>query len=195
GIVGQLLVESLVLGVAGGALGIAAAYGGLRGIIAMVPPNTIPDEAQIAMNPPVLWFTLAISVAAALLFGLAPALHMSGGDIVTPLKEAGRGTAGSKGQRLLRNTLVIGEVALSLMLLVGASLMIRTLASLQSVDLTVKTDRVLTMRMPFSRQRTLDPNRFAFTREVLRRIAAVPGVASVSVNTGLPPVYYGGSPI
>src|SRR5207302_6868366 len=65
----------------------------------------------------------------------------------------------------------------------------------QSVDLAVKTDRVLTMRMPFSRERTLDPNRFAFTREVLRRIAAVPGVAAVSVNTGLPPVYYGGSPI
>jgi putative ABC transport system permease protein len=98
-LVGQLLAESLVLGVAGGALGVAAAYAGLRGIIAMVPPNTIPDEAQIALNGPVLWFTLAVSMTAALLFGLAPALQLSGRDIVRPLREAGRGSSGTAGQR------------------------------------------------------------------------------------------------
>jgi putative ABC transport system permease protein len=187
-LVGQLLAESLVLGVTGGILGIATAYAALRGIIAMVPPNTIPDEAQISLNAPVLWFTLAVSVSAALIFGLAPALQMSGGDIVTPLKEAGRGTAGSTGQKILRNTLVVGEVALSLMLLVGASLMIRTLVSIQSVEFDLKPDRVLSMRIPFSRERSLDPNRVVFTREILRRMASVPGVKSVSVNAGLPPV-------
>ena len=82
-LVSQLLAESLLLGVAGGLLGVLVSLAGLRGIIAMVPPNTIPDEAQIALNAPVLWFSLAVSVAAALLFGLAPAWHMSGRDIAT----------------------------------------------------------------------------------------------------------------
>ena len=68
------------------------AVAGLRGIIAMVPPNTIPDEAQISLNLPVLLFSLAVSVGAALLFGLAPALNLAGGEILAPLKEAGRGT-------------------------------------------------------------------------------------------------------
>ncbi|HMC58828.1 MAG TPA: ABC transporter permease, partial [Candidatus Solibacter sp.] len=145
-LVGQLLAESLVLGVAGGALGVAAAYAGLRGLIAMVPPNTIPDEAQIALNGPVLWFTLAVSMTAALLFGLAPALQLSGRDIVRPLREAGRGSSGTAGQRVLRGILVVGEVALSLMLLVGASLMIRTLISVQSQDLGFQPGRVLTLR-------------------------------------------------
>jgi predicted permease len=193
-LIGQLLAESLVLGVAGGALGIAAAYGALRGIIAMVPPNTIPDEAQISMNASVLWFTLAVSVGAALLFGIAPALHVSGGDIVTPLKEAGRGNAGSMGQKILQGVLVVGEVALSLMLLVGASLMIRTLVSIQSVDIRWKPDHLLTMRIPFSSDRTL-PSRFAFTQEVLRRIQGVPGVVTASVNTGLPPIGSGSSQV
>ncbi|HYW42983.1 MAG TPA: ABC transporter permease, partial [Bryobacteraceae bacterium] len=93
-LVRQLLAESLLLAIAGGALGVALAAAGLRGIIAMVPPNTIPDEAHITLNAPVLLFTLAVSVAASLLFGLAPALHLSGRDLLTPLKEAGRGSSG-----------------------------------------------------------------------------------------------------
>ena len=128
-LVTQLLAESLVLAAAGGALGVVVAFLGLRGIIAMVPPNTIPDEAHIALNAPVLLFTLAVSVTAAILFGLAPALQLSGRDTMTPLKEAGRGTSGGVRQRFTRSILVVGEVALSLMLLVGASLMIRTLVS------------------------------------------------------------------
>ena len=103
------------------------AYAGLRGIMAVVPPNTIPDEAQIALNAPVLLFTLAVSVMVSLLFGLAPALQLAGRDMLTPLKEAGRGVSGGMRQRLMRGVLVVAEVALSLVLLVGASLMIRTL--------------------------------------------------------------------
>ena len=89
-IIRQLLSESLLLAVIGGLLGIAVGAAALRGIIAMVPPNTIPDEAQITLNLPVLLFTLGVSVAAALLFGIAPALQLSGRDILTPLREAGR---------------------------------------------------------------------------------------------------------
>jgi len=185
----QLLAESLVLGVAGGVLGVAAAYGGLQGIIAMVPPNTIPDEAQIAMNGSVLWFALAVSVAAALLFGLVPALQISGRDIARPLKEAGRGTSGTAGQRVLRGILVVGEVALSLMLLVGASLMIRTLISIQGIDLGFHPARILTLRIPFSDQRYPDAGRrVAFLREVLRRAQSVPGVVAAAVTTGMHPL-------
>jgi len=188
-LVGQLLAESLVLGIAGGALGVAAAYAGLQGIIAAVPPNTIPDEAQIVLNASVLWFTLAVSVTAALLFGLAPALQLSGRDIVRPLKESGRGSSGTTGQRILRGFLVVGEVALSLMLLVGASLMIRTLIAIQSLDLGFHPGRILTLRIPFSEQRYPDAKRrVAFLREVLRRAESVPGVVAASVSTGLHPL-------
>jgi predicted permease len=188
-LVSQLLAESLVLAAAGGALGVVAAFAGLRGIIAMMPPNTIPDEVHIALNAPVLLFTLAVSVTAAILFGLAPALQLTGRDIVTPLKESGRGSSGGVRQRFARSILVVGEVALSLMLLVGASLMIRTLLSLQDANLGFRPDRILTLRIPFSDQRYPDAaRRVAFLEDLLRRVESLPGVAAVGVDTGLPPV-------
>jgi predicted permease len=188
-LVTQLLCESILLGLAGGGLGVLVAYEGLRGIIAVVPPNTIPDEAQIAMNGSVLLFSLAVSVGAALLFGVMPAVQMSGGDILTPLNEAGRGTSGGRRQRALRSALVVGEVALSVMLLVGASLMIRTLASVQGLRLGIRTDRVLSLRIPFSDQRYPDASRrVAFLQDVLRRIQTTPGVAAAGIDTGLHPL-------
>jgi putative ABC transport system permease protein len=162
----------------------------------MVPPNTIPDEAEITLNVPVLLFALAVSIGAALLFGLAPALHLSGRDLISPLRESGRGTSGTRRQRALRSILVAGEVALSLMLLVGASLMIRTLMSIQGENLGFHPERILTMRIPFSEQRYPDTaRRNAFLQEVLRRIATVPGVAAVGINAGLPLIYSWGFPI
>ena len=188
-LVSQLLAESLLLAMAGGALGVAFAFAGLKGIVAMAPPNTIPDEAHIAVNAPVLLFTLAVSVAAALLFGLAPALQLAGRDLVTPLKEAARGSSGGGRQRLASSLLVVGEVALSLMLLVGASLMIRTLLSMQSAALGVPPERILTLRIPFSEQRYPDAvRRAAFLNDLLDRVQALPGVAAAGVDTGLPPV-------
>jgi predicted permease len=188
-IIRQLLCESVVLALIGGVLGVVVAKVGLAGIIAMVPPDTIPDEALISMNTSVLLFTLAISITAALLFGLAPALHLSGNDVATPLKEAGRGTSGSKRQKILRGTLVVSEVALSLMLLVGASLMIRTLFAIQHVDLGMRPDRVLTVRVPLPETRYPDAaRRNAFLREILRRTESLPGVVTVGLNTGLHPL-------
>jgi putative ABC transport system permease protein len=192
----QFLAESLLLATGGGGLGVAIAAAGLRGIIAMVPPNTIPDEAQIRLNLPVLGFTLAVAIAAALLFGLAPALHLSGRDILTPLKEGGRGMAGGARQGVLRGTLVVGEVALSLMLLIGASLMIRTLVSIQGANLGFHPDRILTLRIPFSDQRYANADRrSAVLQDMLQRIRSVPGVLAAGVNWGLPPVYGPGWPV
>lgn len=192
----QLLAESLVLAVAGGVLGVFVAWAGLRGIIAMVPPNTIPDEAEIALNMPVLLFTLAVSAAAAVVFGLAPALQLSGRNLLTPLREAGRGIAGTRAQRILRGTLVVGEVALSLMLLVGASLMIRSLLSIQAGNLAFHPDRILTMRIPFAERRYPTPERRnTFLSDVLQRISTVPGVAAAGINSGLPPIYNWNFPV
>ncbi|HXA50176.1 MAG TPA: ABC transporter permease [Candidatus Acidoferrum sp.] len=186
----QLLAESLLLALAGGTLGVAIAAAGLRGIVAMVPPNTIPDEAKISLNLPVLLFTLAVAVGAALLFGIAPALHLSGGDVITPLKETGRGMVGGKGQRVLLGGLVVGEVALCLMLLVGASLMIRTLLSIEGANLGFHPERILTLRIPSPDQRRPAPDqRSAMLQDVLQRIRTIPGVRAAGINWGLPPVY------
>lgn len=187
-LVAQLLSESLLIALGGGALGMLVAAAGLRGIIAMVPPNTIPDEAQIEMNGAVLLFSVAVSAGAALLFGSVPALQMTRGDIADPLKEAARALSGSRRQRALRASLVVGAVALSAVLLVGASLMIRSLLSIQGLRLGIEPDRVLAMRIPFSSERYPDaPRRVAFVEEALRRIEAVPGVTSAAVNLGLHP--------
>ncbi|MGO4881018.1 MAG: ABC transporter permease [Bryobacteraceae bacterium] len=187
-IVRQLLCESFVLALVGGLAGVVLAKAGLAGIMAVVPPDTIPDEAVISLNTPVLLFAVAISVAAALIFGLAPALHLSGGDIVSPLKEAGRGSTGGKRQRIVRGALVVGEVALSLMLLVGASLMIRTLFAIEDLGLGIQPSRILTVRVPLSDKRYPDTaRRNAFFRELLSRTSRLPGVAAVGLNVGLHP--------
>jgi predicted permease len=187
-LVRQLLTESLLLAVAGGALGIPFAHAGLKAIIALVPPGTIPDESEVVINSAVLLFAVGVCVATAVVFGLAPAWHASKTDLAGSLKEAGRSVSGGRGQALLRNGLVVAEVALAVMLLVGASLMMRTLLALQRVDLGIRTDRLLTMRIPLPGQRYPDPaRRIAFFRELLERVGAVPGVVAAGVNTGLHP--------
>jgi predicted permease len=188
-LVRQLLTESLLLALTGGALGVGLAFGALKAILAIVPPDTIPDESDVAINASVLLFTLGVSMLTALVFGLAPALHGSTTDLARPLKAAGRGVGGGAGPKALRHGLVVAEVALSLMLLVGASLMVRTLIAMQSVDFGIRTDRVLTMRVPLSEQRYPEPERrTALFRELLRRVREVPGVVTVGLNTGMHPL-------
>ena len=183
----QLLTESVLLGVSGGTVGVALAYVLLRVMIGIVPPDTIPDEAEIAMNVPVLVFSATVSVFMALLFGLAPAWHAALTELAESLKQGGRGSV-TASRGVLRSSLVVAEVALSLMLLTGAALMLRTLFALQGVPLGFPAERVLTMRVPLSPQRYPDPaRRGAFFREVLAGIAGVPGVTAAGINSGLHP--------
>ncbi len=185
----QLLTESLILALAGAALGVALAFGALRAMVALVPPGRIPDEAEITLNTSVLLFTLLVSALTSILFGLAPALHVCTRNLANSLREAGRGLAGSARQALLRKGFVIGEVALSLMLLVGAGLMIRTFLKMQNVELGFRADRLLTMRVPLLEQSYPDvQRRNAFFYELLRRISAVPGVVATGLNTGIHPL-------
>jgi predicted permease len=185
----QLLTESLLLALAGGLAGVALAQGALRAIIALVPPNTIPDEAEIVINLPVLCFTVCLCLATAIVFGLAPAWQSSRTGVAHALKESGRTVSGGVGQNVVRSGLVVAEVALSVMLLVGATLMIRTVLALQDVDLRIRTDHLLTLRVPLPATRYPEAaQRTAFLRELLARVAAVPGVSAAAVNTGLHPL-------
>ncbi|PYJ84034.1 MAG: hypothetical protein DME22_14165, partial [Verrucomicrobia bacterium] len=192
----QLLTESLILAAAGAVLGVVLAFGGLQAILTLVPPDTIPDESEIALNTPVLLFTLVVSALTSIAFGLAPALHVCTRDLANALRETGRSVAGSIRQAFLRQGLVVAEVALSLMLLVGASLMIRTFLAIQDVQLGFRADRLLTMRVPLSEQRYPDPQRrTAFFQELLDRISAIPGVKAVGVNTSVHPMWNWGLPV
>ena len=119
-------------------------------ILTLVPPNTIPDESEVAVNLPVLLFTLGVSAATSLIFGLAPALHTVG-DLMNPLRSSGRSVTGGSAQALLRRSLVVGAVALSIMLMVGASLMIRTVLAVADVGLGFQADRVLTLQSAAAR--------------------------------------------
>jgi putative ABC transport system permease protein len=190
----QLLTESVVLAAAGAALGVLIAYASLNALMLLVPPDYIPAESEIAINQPVLLFTLALSALSAIVFGLVPALQTARGDVVNPMRESGRSLTGSARQARLRNTLVIVEVAMSVVLLFGAGLMIRTLAQMKQVNLGFEPERVLSMRVP------LDPRRYdtvesrgQFFTSLLERVRALPGVSSAALTMTRPPFASRGS--
>jgi predicted permease len=188
-LVRQLLTESLILALIAGALGTAFAYAGLPAILALVPPGRIPDESEITLNTSVLIFAVLVSAITSVVCGLAPALHSSSANLVSSMREAGRGLAGSSRQAILRKALVVVEVALALILLAGSSLLVRTYTAMQTVDLGQRPDRLLTMRVPLPSRTYPDaPQRKAFFQELLTRVQAVPGVEAVALNTGLHPI-------
>jgi predicted permease len=188
-LVRQLLTESLILSLAAGALGTLLAYAGLPAILALVPPRTIPDESEISLNGAVLAFTLLVSAATSILCGLAPALHGSRRDLAASMREAGRGLAGSSRQARLRKALVVAEVALSLVLLAGSTVLLRAFLAMQQTDLGVSPDRILTIRVPLPAQRYPDvPRKTAFFRELMEKVRAVPGVAEAAINSGMHPL-------
>ena len=195
-LVRQLLTESLILSLAAGTVGALLGYAGLPAILSLVPPDTIPDEAEVAINATVLLFTLLVSIATAVLCGLAPALHASRRDLAGSLRESGRGLAGGSRQAVLRKGLVVAEVALSLMLLAGSAMLLRAFLAMQRVDLGIAPDRVLTLRVPLPARAYPDaPRRTAFFRELLEQLGSVPGVAAATINTGLHPLGNGRTPV
>jgi predicted permease len=188
-LVRQLLTESLLLSLAGAAVGVALALASLRGILALAPPATIPDEAEIALNLPVLLFALAVAALCSILFGLAPALHAATPDLTEPLKESARSAGGGRRAGLFRSGLVVAELSLSVVLLAGAALMIRTVLAVQSIDTGLPIGSVLTMRVPLSeRQYTSPARRAAFFRDLLQRVETLPGVTAAAVNTWVHPI-------
>jgi putative ABC transport system permease protein len=183
-----LLVESLVLAMAGAALGIFLAWGGLKTIVAAMPQNVIPAESVIQLNAPVLTVTLCIAALTALLFGLAPALQSSRRDLTDPLRDSGKGVSGGYRGRRLRDAVVVMEVALSLTLLIGAGLLMRSFVALREIHLGVQTDHVFqtVALLPTDHYKTTAQVN-AFLQPLVARLKALPGVVHAATTTGMPP--------
>jgi putative ABC transport system permease protein len=187
----QLLLESLLLAVAGAILGCVFAYVGLKGLVLLIPDGMIPREAEIRLNVPVLLFSLGAAMLTSLIFGLVPAMQAAKQNMVEPLKDTGKGVSGGFRGGRMRNVIVVGEVALSLVLLVGAGLLMRSFVRLQTVDLGLNPDNILVARLPLPRAQYPDlPSKQRFFDELLRRLHALPGVVAASETSTLPP--YGG---
>ena len=183
---GELLSESLVLAVAGGGLGLLLALWGVEALRA-VGPGTIPRVEEVGIDLRVLGFALALSLFTGLLFGLAPIWRLAGGDVREGLTEGSRGVAGGSGIRRARSALVLGEVALAFVLLVGATLLLRSFERLQQVDPGFAADRVLTARLTLPRVKYPDENGWlAFGREMVARAEAEPGVRSAAIVSHAP---------
>jgi predicted permease len=186
-LVRQLLTESVLVSLLGGLFGLLFAVWITHLMVTLMPSFYVPNEARIQVNGPVLFFSVAVSALTGIIFGLAPALQLSRPNLVEALKDEERGSSSSAGGRT-RAFLVIAEVALSMVLLVGAGLTIRSFIALQRVDLGFQSDHVLTAGLPLPPRRytTLDQrNRFA--RELLERVRNLPGVQAATIgNGGLP---------
>src|SRR5215471_2514972 len=187
-LVGQLLTESLLLALGGAIVGCLFSYAGIKGLVALIPDGFIPREAEIRLNLPVLLFSLGTAVGAAVLFGLAPALQTVRKDLVEPLKDASKGAGGGFRRGRLRNALVVFEVALSLVLLSGAGLLMRSFVRLQQVDLGFNPENILVARLPFPRgQYTTAAEKQRFYEQLLSRLRTLPGVMAATETTTLPP--------
>ncbi|HKE23670.1 MAG TPA: ABC transporter permease [Bryobacteraceae bacterium] len=181
----QFLTESVTLSVAGGVLGVLFAFAITKTIVAMMPESYVPNESRIELNVYVLLFSAAVSMITGIVFGLAPALQCSRPSLVDGLKDGGRSVAGGGPAGRTRQTLVIAEIALSVVLLMGAGLTVRGFLEMQKLDAGFRTDRVLmlTLQMPVKRYSN-ETQRVAFAKRVLAAIGELPGVRSAAIGNG-----------
>jgi putative ABC transport system permease protein len=185
-LVRQLLTESVILSLAGGAMGLVLAYWGVRSLVAINAGN-LPRAEEIRVDVVVAIFTLAVSLLAGLLFGLAPALHAARPDLGSTLKEAARGAAGDRGGHAVRRMLVVAETALALTLLTGAGLLIKSFARLQGVDPGFAPEHLLTFNLALPQARyASDRQQVMLFDRVLPALAGVPGVQAVGATSVLP---------
>ncbi len=187
-VVRQLLIESIVLGFMGGAIGIVMALVGVRLFDAAVADSGKPYWIQFTMDWVVLSYVAAICVLTGVLFGLAPALQVSRTNVNEVLKEGGRGTAGNRRAGVMSGIMVVFELALTIVLLVGAGLMIRSFLKLYSQDVGFRTEGLMTMRLqlPEFKYPTADARR-TFYDNLTSKLASLPGAESVAIATALPP--------
>jgi predicted permease len=185
-VIRQLLTESLMLAFAGGAIGLLLALWGVA-LMTKLLPHDFPRAGEINLDWRVLAFTLFASVLTGILFGLAPALQISKTDVQESLKESGRGSSGSRRHNRLRNLLIVGEVALSVVLLVGAGLLFRSFLQLQSVNTGFTPQQVLTVRLsPAGSNYRRDADYISFYSQAMQRVSAIPGVEAVGAINTLP---------
>ncbi len=184
-IIAQTLTESTVLAIAGGLVGLGLAWAGIRILVAM-QPDGIPRIDTVGVDGTVLLFTLAASLLSALIFGAAPALRAARPDLANALKDRGSDAGGVRGNKV-RTVLVVAEVGLSLVLLIGAGLMVRSFAKLQQVHPGFDSKNVLTFSVPLPFFKYTNPEqRISFFERFQQRVGALPGVQSVGGMTPLP---------
>ena len=182
----QLLTESMVLALAGGVIGLFFAVYGVTAITKLLPAD-FPRLNEIGMDWRVFGFTLGVSLLTGLIFGFAPALHISRVDVQEGMKESSRGTAGGARHTRLRQALIIAEVALSVVLLAGAGLLFRSFIRLQAVDAGFTPQQVLTAKLsPAGPQFQNDADYVNFYDRVLERTQSIPGVQSAGLINTLP---------
>src|SRR5712675_2323919 len=186
-IAGELLLESLMLGLLGSILGLGLAYGALKVLVALEPAG-LPRINQVGINGPVLLFTLAISLLASVLFGCVPILKYAGVHLTTGIREGGRGSSQSREQHRARNTLVVVQVALALVLLICSGLMIRTFRALTRVNPGfVGPAQLQAFHIYIPETSVKEPERvIRMEEEILHKLEAIPGVSSVTISTKIP---------
>ena len=183
----QLLTENLLIALAGGSLGLAVGYGMMRGLTWMMPPYSLPSEADVSIDLGILLFTLAISLLTAILFGLAPAVHATKVDLAAAMKEGGRSATSGAGRARLRGALIVSEVALAFILLTGAGLLINSFFRLQQVDTGFNSVKVITAGLPIPRTRFPQPEPLLqYLRLIRERVRSLPGVRDVAYTNALP---------
>jgi predicted permease len=184
----QLLTESALLAIGGGALGVIVASWGIRALLTLAPSYLLNSARGLSgqLDVRILALAVGISIATTMLFGLAPAWLNARPDVADSLKETSRGAVHPRSHRF-RSVLLVAQVALAMVLLVGAGLMIRTLRNMSAVNLGFNPTGVLTLRVPFEGSRYAEPSRVAaFWRDLVKAVEVLPGVSSASVARGLP---------
>jgi putative ABC transport system permease protein len=182
----QLLTESMLLALSGGVLGILLSLWGIR-VLASITASALPRMAGVHMDLWVLGFTLLISLASGALFGLAPALQLSKSDVNAVLRDEGRGTTGGKRRNNARNLLVVTQVALSMVLLIGSGLLIRSFLRLATVSPGFEARNTFTMKinLPTAKYKTA-PQIMAFYNRTLALVRTVPGVQAAAISSAIP---------
>ncbi|HEV3469202.1 MAG TPA: ABC transporter permease [Pyrinomonadaceae bacterium] len=185
-IVRQLLTESVTLALLGGVCGLLLAMWGVD-LLRSLAADNLPPTAEVGLDTNVLLFTLGVSLLTGIIFGLAPALQASRADLNTSLKEGGRSQSGGVGRQRLRGALVVSEVALSLLLLIGAGLMLKSFSRLRQAGVGFNPQNLLTMQASRTVGKGQDPARaVAFFDQLRERLGALPGVGAAAYAAGMP---------
>ncbi len=185
-VIRQLLTESMILAVAAGVLGVALGFAADRALTAW-GSKQLPNGIPVTIDARVLLFAVAVSLITGILTGIFPALQMARTDLNSTLRDEGRGLAGSRSRGRLRSLLVVGQVALSLLLLIGAGLLVRSFDRLLRVDPGFAADHLLTMEISLPTRKYVKPDQqIGFFRDLVDRVSALPGVKSAAISAALP---------
>jgi predicted permease len=185
-VAGQFLLESVLLGLLGGAVGLGLAHAGLRLLVAIAPAD-LPRLAEVALDPVVLFFTLCISILSGVFFGLFPVLRWGHADLVNALKEGGRGSGAGRESHRTRNALVVGQITLALVLLIGSGLMVRSFQAIRQANPGFRNpSEVLILGVSVSSDVAQSPDEIVRTHEAIaHRLAEIPGVTSVGSSSSV----------